>query len=223
VALTRARTQVVALANEEAPSIFLDELDGARVRPPARSITDVDRRSDRRSGGTGRAGGAGRARRSGTREVSVFADVRLPRVEAVPGLVVEDRGSIGTVVEVTADAAVLSVGSVRLKVTLGSDVKVDGRTVTLVGPGAGSGGSGGSGGGAASSEAEKALRAWRTALASQEAVPAYVILKDAELTGIAARDPSTLADLAACRGMGQIRLERWGDEILSVLDTARSA
>jgi hypothetical protein len=28
--------------------------------------------------------------------------------------------------------------------------------------------------------------------------------------------------LANCRGMGQIRLERWGDEILAVLETARA-
>ena len=33
VALTRARTQVVALADTDAPSIFLAELDGSRVRP----------------------------------------------------------------------------------------------------------------------------------------------------------------------------------------------
>ena len=133
-------------------------------------------------------------------------------MEAIPGLVVDDRGTVGTVVEVTPDAAILSAGTVRLKVAFGSDVRVEGRTVTLVAPGSA----------AAGAEAEKALRAWRTALASQEAVPAYVILKDAELAGIAARDPATLGELAACRGMGQIRLERWGDEILAVLDTVRS-
>ncbi len=76
---------------------------------------------------------------------------------------------------------------------------------------------------AANGEAEKALRLWRSEMASHDAVPAYVILKDAELTGIAARDPSTLAELAKCRGIGQIRLERWGDEILAVLEAARSA
>ena len=59
-------------------------------------------------------------------------------------------------------------------------------------------------------------------MASQDAVPAYVILKDAELVGIAERDPVTLAELARCRGIGQIRLERWGDEILAVLESARS-
>jgi superfamily II DNA helicase RecQ len=143
----------------------------------------------------------------------VFAEVTLPKVEAIPGLVVDDRGTVGTVVEVTAEAAILSAGTVRIKVALGTDVRVEGRTVTLVAPGSA----------AAGAEAEKALRAWRSALASQEAVPAYVILKDAELAGIAERDPATIAELAACRGMGQIRLERYGDEILAILDTARAS
>jgi hypothetical protein len=43
-------------------------------------------------------------------------------------------------------------------------------------------------------------------------------LKDTELAGIAARAPGSLAELAACPGMGPIRLERWGDEILATLD-----
>ena len=72
-----------------------------------------------------------------------------------------------------------------------------------------------------SSAAEAALRSWRSAAASQEKVPAYVILKDAELAAVAARDPRTLAELATCRGMGPIRLERRGDEILAILATAR--
>jgi hypothetical protein len=199
VALTRARTQVVALADAEAPSIFLAELDGARTRRPA----EPEAR---------RAPEPARGRRSGAKAARVFQEVRLPVVEAIPGLVVEDRGNTGTVVEVTAEAAVLSIGAVRLRVALGSDVRVDGRSVTLVGPGTGT-----------TTGAEQALRTWRSATASHDAVPAYVILKDAELSGIAARDPGTLAELARCRGMGPIRLERWGDEILAVLDTARSA
>jgi superfamily II DNA helicase RecQ len=54
-------------------------------------------------------------------------------------------------------------------------------------------------------------------------VPAYVILKDIELEDIADRDPRSLAELAECRGIGPIRLERRGDEILAVLDAARSS
>jgi DNA helicase-2/ATP-dependent DNA helicase PcrA len=209
VALTRARRQVVTLADAEAPSIFLSELDGTRVRPSSPASVDAGRAGapEQRTNGNSRTRRATKGKGS-----RVFAEITLPTVEAVPGLVVDDRGTVGTVIEVTAEAAILSAGTVRLKVALGTDVRVDGRTVTLVAPGSA----------AAGAEAEKALRAWRSALASQEAVPAYVILKDTELAGIAARDPATLAELAACRGMGQIRLERWGDEILAVLDTARA-
>ncbi len=160
------------------------------------------------------------------RKPNVFAEVRLPTVEAAVGLVIEHRGTLGTVVELTEGAAILATGAVTQRVSFGSDVRVEGQSVSLVGPGLGSGSGAGSGSGydadADADEAEKALRTWRSAMASQDAVPAYVILKDAELAGIAARHPSTLAELAACRGMGQIRLERWGDEILAVLETVRS-
>ena len=138
-------------------------------------------------------------------------------MEATLGLVVEDRGNIGTIVEITAADAVLSVGAVRIKVALGSDVRVNGKSVTLVGPTVGL-----TAGVATTTNVEAALRTWRSAIASKEAVPAYVILKDTELAAIAERDPRTLAELADCRGIGQIRLERWGDEILAVLDAARS-
>ena len=42
-------------------------------------------------------------------------------------------------------------------------------------------------------------------------------LNDSELAGIAATRPGTLAELARCKGIGPIRLERWGDELLAVL------
>jgi DNA helicase-2/ATP-dependent DNA helicase PcrA len=207
VALTRARTQVVALADEEAPSIFLAELDGSRPRsaPPS-----VDASHGRGPGRT--SASAAQTRHAASKGSRVFADITLPTVEAVNGLVVDNRGTIGTIIEVTEESVILSAGAVRLKMALGSDVRVEGRTVTLVAPGSE----------AASGDAEKVLRSWRSALASKEAVPAYVILKDAELVGIAVRDPSTLAELASCRGMGHIRLERWGDEILALLETVRT-
>jgi DNA helicase-2/ATP-dependent DNA helicase PcrA len=225
VALTRARTQVVALADAEAPSIFLAELDGSRVRASPSITTTGNANPDaenghRPSNGTGpgrRAPGARGGRGGGRRSAGGPREVRLPRVEATLGLVVEDRGSIGTIVEVTSGAAVLSIGAVRIKVALGSDVRVDGKTVTLVGPAVGL-----TGGMPGTTDGEQALRTWRSAMAHQDAVPAYVILKDTDLVAIAERDPRTLADLAKCRGIGPIRLERWGDEILAVLDAARS-
>jgi superfamily II DNA helicase RecQ len=57
-------------------------------------------------------------------------------------------------------------------------------------------------------------------VARKDGVPAYVVLNDKELVGIAERAPTTLAELGGCRGMGPIRLERWGDEILAVLEAA---
>ena len=57
-------------------------------------------------------------------------------------------------------------------------------------------------------------------MARKDGVPAYVVLNDKELVGIAERNPTTLSELGQCRGMGPIRLERWGDEILAVLDGA---
>ncbi len=151
VAITRARHQVVVMADREAPSAFLAELDGSRARPPAAAPGEggrpppagTRRTSDpRRSSGSGRSSADGRRRAAGT----------------VSG----DRPS-------------------------------------------------------ESGEAGAALRAWRREVARAAGLPAYVVLNDGELDGIASRRPTTMAELAACRGMGPIRLERWGDEILAVL------
>ena len=71
-----------------------------------------------------------------------------------------------------------------------------------------------------SATAERSLREWRSAVARKEAVPAYVVLTDKDLIGIATDLPRTLTELAGCRGIGPLRLERWGDEILAVLDGA---
>jgi DNA helicase-2/ATP-dependent DNA helicase PcrA len=49
-------------------------------------------------------------------------------------------------------------------------------------------------------------------------VPAYVVLSDADLRGVAERLPKTMAELRQCRGFGPTKLERYGDELLSVLE-----
>jgi DNA helicase-2/ATP-dependent DNA helicase PcrA len=71
--------------------------------------------------------------------------------------------------------------------------------------------------------AEQALRSWRRAAASRDGVPPFVILSDRELVGIAERRPATLRELSRCPGIGPIRLDRWGDEMISVLDGASTA
>ena len=140
VALTRAGTQVVVLADRAAPSTFLAELDGTAPHTTP-SVAAPERPAARRRPGERRKGAS-------------------PAPSPTPG-------------------------------------------------------SGGPG--------EVALRAWRSTVARKDGVPAYVVLNDKELIGIAERNPATLADLGRCRGMGPIRLERWGDEILAVLEGAPSA
>jgi DNA helicase-2/ATP-dependent DNA helicase PcrA len=65
--------------------------------------------------------------------------------------------------------------------------------------------------------AEKALRDWRSMRAKADEVPAYVVLNDRHLRGIAVAKPRDAVELAACDGIGPAKLERYGDEILDVL------
>ncbi len=70
---------------------------------------------------------------------------------------------------------------------------------------------------------EAALRLWRSEVARREGVPAYVILNDRELGAVAERAPATLTELSACKGMGPIRLDRWGADILAIVEQAVEA
>jgi superfamily II DNA helicase RecQ len=102
---------------------------------------------------------------------------------------------MGSVVELTDAGAVIRVGSAQLKVPFGSDVRMDGHTMQLSAPR-------GELGAQESPQAyEGALREWRSEAAKRAAVPAYVVLNDSELVGIAARLPTTLGELAKCKGM----------------------
>ena len=71
------------------------------------------------------------------------------------------------------------------------------------------------------SAAEAALRAWRTKRSSDDGVPAYVVLSNRQLEGVADAMPKDAGELLACDGIGPSRLERYGEEILAVLDEVR--
>ena len=64
------------------------------------------------------------------------------------------------------------------------------------------------------------LRAWRTGVAKELGMPPYVIFHDATLAGIAAARPTTLAELALVNGVGETKLARYGQQILSLLAEA---
>jgi ATP-dependent DNA helicase RecQ len=62
------------------------------------------------------------------------------------------------------------------------------------------------------------LRAWRTSVAKELGMPPYVIFHDATLRLIAASQPSTLGELRQVNGVGDTKLDKYGQAILDVLD-----
>ena len=61
------------------------------------------------------------------------------------------------------------------------------------------------------------LRALRKSLADRRRVPAYVVFSDATLREMAARQPTTEDDLLSVSGVGQAKLEKYGEDFLTVI------
>jgi ATP-dependent DNA helicase RecQ len=64
------------------------------------------------------------------------------------------------------------------------------------------------------------LRAWRAAVAKEQGVPAYVIFHDSTLREVAARRPASLAELGKVSGIGENKLAKYGEQVLSALSGA---
>ena len=67
-----------------------------------------------------------------------------------------------------------------------------------------------------------ALRSWRSQIARQEKVPAYVIFSDATLQAISEDLPSDEAEMLSISGVGPSKLERYGAQVLEVIRSVRS-
>ena len=63
----------------------------------------------------------------------------------------------------------------------------------------------------------QSLREWRSQVAREQNVPAYVIFHDATLRAIAEADPADLDDLARIPGIGSSKLDRYGEAVLQQL------
>ncbi|CAN5909672.1 hypothetical protein BH23ACT2_BH23ACT2_24480 [soil metagenome] len=205
VAITRGRQRVAVLADRSRRSPFLAELAGTASarRPPRPGAEPGDRRGageviplfKKPSRGTARSSGPSAAH----------------GIEATEGLEVRVLGGYQGIVE-AADGRGIALrlpdgGS--LTVRYGERVEHDGRTAPLAvptelwGPAA---------------AAEAVLRSWRTERANADGHPAYVVLSDAHLRGIALARPDTARALATCDGIGPTKLDRYGDDILARLD-----
>jgi DNA helicase-2/ATP-dependent DNA helicase PcrA len=191
VAITRGDTAVHVVGDATARRPFLDELTQPAPPEPVRKARAAAAASEAAAQAT-----TGRGRNT---------------IDAELGLEVTFAGSTGPLVELRIDGAVLEEpGGTRLVIPYGERVELDGRRAQLV-----------RGRSAdvthASPQLVDALKAWRRQRAASDGVPAYIVLSDAHLEGIADRRPGSLAELARCTGIGPTKLEGYGDEIVAVI------
>ena len=78
-------------------------------------------------------------------------------------------------------------------------------------------------GGAGDEALFEELRALRRQIADREHLPAYVIFHDATLREMATVLPTTPDELLEVSGVGQVKLEKYGEEFLAVLLRTRSS
>jgi DNA helicase-2/ATP-dependent DNA helicase PcrA len=65
-----------------------------------------------------------------------------------------------------------------------------------------------------------ALREWRAARAKELGQPAYCVFTDATLIAIAEQKPVTVAGLVAIPGIGQTKLDKFGDDVLGLVSAS---
>jgi superfamily II DNA helicase RecQ len=61
------------------------------------------------------------------------------------------------------------------------------------------------------------LRTLRSAIAREERVPAYVVFSDHTLSEIVRRRPRSVTALSDIRGVGPVKLDRYGERFLAVV------
>jgi DNA helicase-2/ATP-dependent DNA helicase PcrA len=211
VAVTRGQRTVTVVADDAEPSMFLGELTA--LAPP---IPPTDRRDA--------AGPSRPATAASTRPTAAAGPKEVP---AGVGLRLTWGGYDGEVTAVEPGEVVLGVGRAVFRIPIGSSVLVDGRSRTLAAPARASTRASTRSGSAPIDEGDAdqgvlaALKAWRLERAKVDAVPAYVVATDRTLVEVATTLPATPAELMSVNGIGPAKLERYGDELLAVVDTAR--
>ncbi len=64
----------------------------------------------------------------------------------------------------------------------------------------------------------EALREWRAGRAKELSQPAYCVFTDATLAAIAEQRPTDIASLVRIPGIGQTKLDKFGDDVLQLVD-----
>ncbi|MEJ6549471.1 ATP-dependent DNA helicase UvrD2 [Corynebacterium sp. USCH3] len=65
------------------------------------------------------------------------------------------------------------------------------------------------------------LRSWRSATAKTRDVPAYVVMSDATLRAVCHRAPTTPQELVQVPGIGPMKVEQFGEDILGIIRNFR--
>lgn len=64
------------------------------------------------------------------------------------------------------------------------------------------------------------LKNWRAEKAKESQLPPYIIFHNAHLVAIAKHKPSNFEDLENVKGLGKAKIEKYGVEIIEVLENA---
>ena len=67
------------------------------------------------------------------------------------------------------------------------------------------------------------LRGWRAKACQRDGLPPYLICTNRQIAEIARTPARTKADLHAIHGLGQTKIDRWGEEMLAVVSTVVDA
>jgi DNA helicase II / ATP-dependent DNA helicase PcrA len=190
VAITRGRRQVMIVTDQTNPSPFLDQL--SRKAEPARTAPTQE----------------GRSRSRRMTSAPRTADGITPKVDDHIRLV--DGGFSGRVESIDEDGVLVRVdgGSAVLTARWGDRVGIGTRRGTLQ-PAA-----------AEPDHVDAALfdrlKEWRRIRAADDGVPAFVVFHDTTLQSIARTRPQNLAELSRVQGIGPVKLELYGDDILEI-------
>ena len=144
-----------------------------------------------------------------------------PPVEVNEGLAFRWSGYDCVVSEVNDQGAIIVIGATRLTVEFGERVTVMGNYRTLSPIGGGtvneSRESKQSVSRATDAVLREDLKKWRRGQASSEGVPAFVVFYDTTLDELCEKLPQTLSELRRVKGFGPIKVEKYGDSVLSII------
>ena len=196
----RARTEA---ATAEELRLFYVGITRAKKHLAISYVSDGRRKG---SSFIGEISAASRAAAERTREPQ-------PEIEAKIGLELEVSGGYsGAIVELEEDRAVIELdGGSLMTIPFGEVVSAGDKKLPL-GPPA-----------PQESQLFAALKKWRLERAKTDGMPAYVIFHDATLAEIADRKPRSIHDLENVSGVGPTKLERYGSDVIRIVESATSS